>query len=159
MVDNKIFIDFDGVIFDTEKRVVEKKNKKPNMSWNEFFEKLDWFQLLEESQIINNAIDYILEGQEKNKQIAILTKIHTLIEMQAKVDIIRKHKVAVPILFVPPHVKKSSIYLPNNGEILIDDSIKNLTDWETHGGTSIYFNEDSIFSSGFETINTLKKVL
>ena len=27
MSNQKIFIDFDGVIFDTEKRVVERKNK------------------------------------------------------------------------------------------------------------------------------------
>ncbi len=62
MFDKKVFIDFDGVIFDTEKRVVEKK-QNPDISWNEFFEKLDWFQLLEESQVINNAIEYILECQ------------------------------------------------------------------------------------------------
>ena len=65
MFNNKIFIDFDGVIFDTEKRVLERKKQKPNISWDEFFEKLNWFQLLEESKIINNAIDYILEGRTK----------------------------------------------------------------------------------------------
>lgn len=36
MSNHKIFIDFDGVIFDTEKRVVERKNQEPDMSWNEF---------------------------------------------------------------------------------------------------------------------------
>ena len=48
MSDQKIFIDFDGVIFDTEKRVVERKNQNPDISWNDFFEKLDWFELLDE---------------------------------------------------------------------------------------------------------------
>lgn len=159
MFDNKIFIDFDGVIFDTERRVVERKNQNPNISWNEFFKKLDWFQLLEESKVINNAIDYILEGQAKSQQIAILTKIHTLVEMEAKVKALRSRKVEVPVLFVPPHVKKSQIYLPNNGEILIDDSIKNLIDWEEKGGKSVYFNEDLNFSNHFETIKTLSKIL
>ena len=65
----------------------------------------------------------------------------------------------VPILFVPPHVKKSQIYLPNNGEILIDDSIKNLIDWEQKGGKSIYFSEKSDVSSQFETIKALNKIL
>lgn len=32
MTNQKIFIDFDGVIFDTEKRVVKRKNQKPDMS-------------------------------------------------------------------------------------------------------------------------------
>ena len=159
MFNNKIFIDFDGVIFDTEKRVLERKKQKPNISWDEFFEKLNWFQLLEESKIINNAIDYILEGQTKSKQIAILTKIHTLVEMEAKVKSLRSRKIEVPILFVPPHIKKSQIYLPNNREILIDDSIKNLIDWEQKGGKSIYFNEylDSI--GQFETVKTLSRIL
>lgn len=158
MQSKKIFIDFDGVIFDTEKRVTEKKKKNPEMSWNDFFEKLDWFQLLDESNVINNAIDYILEGQKKSKQIAILTKIHTLIEMEAKTRALRSRNVEIPILFVPPHVKKSEIYLPNNGEILIDDNIKNLKDWAKKGGESIYFS-DSLDSLEFKTVKTLKRVL
>ena len=159
MSKQKIFIDFDGVIFDTEQRVVERKNLRPDISWNDFFEELDWFELIDEAKVINNAIDYILEGQEKTKQLAILTKIHTLIEMEAKVKALRSRKVEVPILFVPPHVKKSQIYLPNNGEILIDDSIKNLIDWEQKGGKSIYFSEKSDVSSQFETIKALNKIL
>lgn len=159
MLNNKIFIDFDGVIFDTEKRIVEEKNKTPDISWNEFFENLNWFKLLEESQVINNAIDCILEGQSKGMQILILTKIHTLLEMQAKVLALRERKIEVPILFVPPHIKKSQIYLPNNREILVDDSIKNLIDWKKNGGTGIYFNEDLINVPEFETIKSLKRVL
>lgn len=159
MFSNKIFIDFDGVIFDTEKRIIERKNENPDMSWNEFFEKIDWFQLLEETKVINDSIDYILEGQTKLKQLAILTKIHTLVEMEAKVKALRSRKVEVPILFVPPHVKKSQIYLPNNEEILIDDSIKNLIDWKQNGGKSIYFNENLDSSTEFETIKTLGKIL
>ncbi len=157
MPNQKIFIDFDGVIFDTEKRIVERKNQNPDISWNDFFEKLDWFELLEESKVINNAIDYILEGQTNSKQLAILTKVHTLIEMEAKVKALRSRKIQVPILFVPPHAKKSQIYLPNNGEILIDDSIKNLVDWESRGGKSIYFSENLDSIAQFETVKTLKK--
>lgn len=159
MLNEKIFIDFDGVIFDTEKRVVERKNQNPNLSWNEFFEKLDWFQLLEESKVINNSIDYILEGQEKSKQIAILTKIHTLLEMEAKTKALRSRKIEVPIFFVPPHVKKSQIYLPNNGEILIDDSVKNLIDWEQKGGKSILFSEELEIHEKYETVKNLSRIL
>ena len=65
-------------------------------------------------KIINNAIDYILEGQARSKQLSILTKIHTLVEMEAKVKALRSRKVEVPILFVPPHIKKSQIYFVSN---------------------------------------------
>ncbi len=159
MSKEKIFIDFDGVIFDTEKRVVERKELKPDISWNAFFEELDWFELLEEAKVINNAIDYILEAQSKPRQIAILTKIHTLLEMEAKVKALRSRNIEIPILFVPPHIKKSQIYLPNNGEILIDDSIKNLIDWEQKGGKSLYFSEKIDSSNQFEVVNSLRRIL
>ena len=159
MLDEKIFIDFDGVIVDSEDRVIKRREKDNDISWDEFFEKIDWFQLLDESLIINDAINCILEGQEKGKDISILTKIHTLMEMQAKVEFIREHNIIVPVLFIPPHVKKSEIYLPSNGEILIDDSIKNLNNWKMNGGTGIYFNINNDINEEFPTIKTLRKVL
>ena len=159
MNNKKIFIDFDGVIFDTEKRVVERKNENPNLTWNEFFDNLDWVQLLDEAKVINNAIDYILDGQTRTKQLAVLTKIHTLLEMEVKTKALRSRKIKIPILFVPPHIKKSQIYLPNNGEILIDDSIKNLIDWKQKGGTGIYFNEEQVSTQEFMTIKTLENIL
>ncbi len=159
MSKENIFIDFDGVIFDTEKRVVDRKKLRPDISWNAFFEELDWFELLEEAKVINNAIDYILEAQSKSKQIAILTKIHTLLEMEAKVRALRSRNIEIPILFVPPHIKKSQIYLPNNGEILIDDSIKNLIDWEQKGGRGLYFSENLDFSNQFEVVKSLRRIL
>ncbi len=159
MSKENIFIDFDGVIFDTEKRVVDRKKLRPDISWNAFFEELDWFELLEEAKVINNAIDYILEAQSKSKQIAILTKIHTLLEMEAKVRALRTRNIEIPILFVPPYIKKSQIYLPNNGEILIDDSIKNLIDWEQKGGRSIYFSENLDSSNQFEVVKSLRRIL
>ena len=58
MSSKRIFIDFDGVIFDTENRVIEMKQQNSNMSWDIFFESLDCFQLLEEAKVINNAIDF-----------------------------------------------------------------------------------------------------
>lgn len=156
-MDDRIFIDFDGVIFDTEERVVERKTQNPNIGWDEFFSQLDWFQLLEEAEVINDAIYYIKES--KLEHLGIITKIHTLNEMEAKVKKLREEGIEIPIFFVPPHVKKSQIYLPNNGEILIDDSIKNLIDWEQNGGKGIYFNEDLDSSSQFEVVRSLKKFL
>ena len=159
-MNNKMtFIDFDGVIFNTEELIISKKNQNLSMSWDEFFKKLDWFELMKEACIINNAIAYILRGQEKSQQIAILTKVHTLVEMEAKVNALRNYNVTVPILFVPPHIKKSQVYPPKNGDILIDDSIKNLVDWNQNGGRSIYFSEKNNNSSRFETVYTLSKIL
>lgn len=160
MHERKTFIDFDGVIFDTEKRIVDKKSEVLNMSWEDFFKNLDWFKLLEEAKIINNSINYILEAQELSKQIAILSKVHTLLEMEAKIKLLRNKNIEIPVFFVPPHIRKSQIYLPNSkNDILIDDSIKNLVDWEQNGGTGIYFNENININNQFETVNSLKRIL
>lgn len=160
MYESKTFIDFDGVIFDTEKRIVDKKSEVPDMSWEDFFKNLDWFKLLEEAKIINNSINYILEAQELSKQIAILSKVHTLLEMEAKIKLLRNKNIEIPVFFVPPHIRKSQIYLPNSkNDILIDDSIKNLVDWEQNGGTGIYFNENININNQFETVNSLKRIL
>lgn len=159
MLQYDTLIDFDGVIYDTEQRIVDRKKNFSYISWDEFFLELDWFQLLEESKVINNSIELILMAQEKNKRIAILTKIHTLGEMQAKTEILRSEKIEIPILFVPPHITKSQIYIPKHGETLIDDSIKNLREWQRCGGKSIYFNEQGNESHEFESIKTLKKIL
>lgn len=159
MENKRIFIDFDGVIYDSEKLVVERKENFSQLTWDEFFEQLNWFDLLNEANIINESTDYILEAQQNERNIAILTKIHTLLEMEAKVKKIRSLGIEIPIMFVPPHVKKSEIYLPKNGEILIDDSIKNLKDWSNNGGESIYFNENLETLPEYETVNTLKRIL
>lgn len=159
MQKSTILIDFDGVIFDTEKRVIKMKKHNHNITWSEFFDKLDWFKLLQESNIINNSINYILDAQDSKHKIAILTKIHTLVEMQAKTETLREYGIRVPILFVPPHAKKSSIYLPSSKDILVDDNLKNLRDWKRNGGTGIYFNEDLESVPEFETIKSLKKIL
>ena len=79
--------------------------------------------------------------------------------MEAKIEVLRSRKIQIPILFVPPHTKKSQIYLPNNGEILIDDSLKNLIDWKEKGGTGIYFSEENVPNQEFESIKTLEKIL
>lgn len=135
------FLDLDGVILDSEERIIELKERNKEISWNDFFETLDWVNLLKDSKSINNSVEIIKELENKKKKIVILTKIHTLLEMQAKVFELRNNRgITSPILFVPPHVKKSQIYIPTNNEILIDDSLKNITDWNENCGKGILFD-------------------
>ena len=46
MAEKNIYLDLDGVILDSEKLVVARKNDYPNLSWNEFFENLNWINFL-----------------------------------------------------------------------------------------------------------------
>ena len=140
---NNIYLDFDGVFVDSEERIIKYKEMHQDISWEEFFEQLNWFEFLDECTEINDTIKIVQELQDKTTKIAVLTKIHTLLEMQAKVKFLReKKKITVPIYFVPPHVKKSQIIIPTNNDLLIDDSQKNIDDWIAHGGIGIQFCED-----------------
>ncbi len=71
--------------------------------------------------------------------------------MKVKVEEIRtSQKINCPIIFVPPDLKKHQIIIPN-GQVLIDDSAKNIAEWIGHGGKGYIF-EPNISN------NTLKKV-
>ena len=143
MKDKYTFIDLDGVILDSEQRVLEKRSKQNELTWDEFFEKLDWYTLLKESCQINNSLDILLELQSRKDKIAILTKVHTILEAQAKLFELRENrKITIPIFIVPPHFKKSDIYYPSKGEILVDDSLKNIKSWNENNGKGILFCED-----------------
>lgn len=145
METNYTFLDLDGVILDSEQRVKVLINKfQPNSKseWEEFFDSINWRELLEDSKPINNSVEIIKELELMKKKLMILTKIHTFDEMKAKTfDLRENRKITLPILFVPPHVRKSQIYMPTQHEILIDDSQKNIDDWIKNGGNGILFDE------------------
>lgn len=141
-----LYLDLDGVILDSEERILKLKEEKDKenekeISWDYFFEQVDWRKLLKESKEINDSIKIIKE-LEKFKQLAILTKCHTIEEMQAKVNELRNNRgLDIPIFICPPHVKKSQIVIPDNN-ILVDDSKKNINDWNLNGGEGILFKSD-----------------
>ena len=159
---NYTFIDFDGVILDSEQRMLERKfelgftNHKDKIQFNKFFEYTnqhpeEWNYIIKQANQINDSINIIKELESLKKEIAILTKIHTLYEMKVKVEEIRtSQKINCPIIFVPPDLKKHQIIIPN-GQVLIDDSAKNIAEWISHGGKGYIF-EPNISN------NTLKKV-
>lgn len=158
MKEKNVFLDLDGVILDSEKRVkdlISKANPQKEIEWQIFFDNIDWKTLLKESKSINKSVEIIQELEKLKKQIIILTKIHSLKEMQAKVLELRENrKINFPIMFVPQHTRKTQIYIPNNNEILVDDSQKNINDWNINGGNGVLFEE----SCTFETATKVKSL-
>ena len=155
------YIDFDGVILDSEERMLERKyqagfkNHECEQEFDEYFEYTnlhpeEWNYILKEAKSINNSVEILKELDELNEKIAILTKIHTLYEMKSKVEIIRdKLELTFPVIFVPPGVKKHQVIIPNN-QLLVDDSKKNINSWISHGGRGY------IFDSKLEMNNDVK---
>lgn len=147
-----IYIDCDGVILDSEARMLERKeqlgfnNYKSKKDFDNYFKytqshKEEWNYIIREANSINDSVEIIRQLQQIKKNIAILTKIHTLDEMKVKADDLRNNrKIYIPIFFVPPGIKKYEIVIPNQ-QLLIDDSTKNIKQWIEHGGKGLLFDE------------------
>ena len=86
----KIYVDFDGVIFDSEKLLFEEYKKFKNQSESlkiKYIQEKDWEELLSKCNVINNGIEIL---KSLRKDISILTKVFSMEnEGVAKIKILR----------------------------------------------------------------------
>ncbi len=151
MLNNYIFIDFDGVILNSEERMLQRKydlglqNHRSRNEFDKYFEYTnlnpeEWDYIIREASSINNSVEIIQELEKMKVKIAILTKIHTLYEMKVKIEDLRENRnIMCPVFFVPPGIKKYQVIIPNN-QLLIDDSEKNINEWIENGGSGLIFD-------------------
>ena len=142
-----LYIDFDGVILDTEPLSFEEWRKNPNRhSLSEiekikYLQKCDWHYIINNSAPINDSIYYLKQMNVSNS--CILTKVHSLEnESVEKIKWLRNNGVKQNIIIVPYYFQKTEI-VEAKGNILIDDCLKNLTEWEVHEGIPIFFDKDN----------------
>lgn len=165
-----IYIDFDGVILDTEPLLFEEWRKNPDRIFLPEIEKIkyiqnqNWENIVNNSEIINNSI-YYLKNINPNDAI-ILTRIHSLEnEGVAKVTFLRKREVKQNIIFVPFNLKKSLIVNAKDN-VLVDDSLFNLDEWVQDDGIAIFFDKNNSNydnwhkenTNGYQRILSLKNV-
>ena len=136
----KIYVDFDGVIKDTDKVLDLEYSKVDNISRSDFVKNYDWDKLLEVSDIINNSLDYL---KNTKYDVYILSKISSMNEGIAKVKYLRESGVNINIHLVPTKISKSDV-VSAKGNILIDDKVYNLDEWVDNGGIGIFFNKDNL---------------
>lgn len=160
MMNDYTFIDFDGVVLDSEERMLERKynlgfrDHNNKTEFDAYFEYTtlhpeEWDYIIREACSINDSVEIIRNLEMLKKKIAILTKIHTLYEMKVKIEDLRLHRnIQCPVFFVPPGIKKHQIVIPNN-QLLIDDSTKNIDGWIANGGRGFVF--DSSLSEDTDT--------
>ena len=151
MMDDYIFIDFDGVILDSEERMLQRKyelglrDHENKSEFDKYFEYAnlnpeEWDYIIRGANSINDSVEIIKELESLKRKIAILTKIHTLYEMKVKIEDLRENRnIMCPVLFVPPGSKKYQVIIPNN-QLLIDDSEKNIREWIENGGSGLIFD-------------------
>ena len=132
----KIYIDFDGVLLDTDKVIDLEFNGIGER--REFVKNYDWFKLMRDDLIINNAFEYI---NNSRYDVSLLSKISSMCEGQAKIKYLRGNNINIDINLVPTLINKCDVVNAYNN-ILIDDKIVNLDSWEKSGGISIFFNKD-----------------
>ena len=153
----KKYIDCDGVILDTETGLFdayyEQKKLNPELRKRTYLEQLDWQYWIRQAKVIEDAIAILREYDPSGAD--ILTMVHSMQEAIAKIEYFREQKVRNNIIIVPDTVTKSSV-VSAAGNILIDDSIRNLDDWQINGGLPIYFGPKE---SEHTTIDTLDDVL
>jgi hypothetical protein len=158
-----LYIDFDGVILDTIKVTYEllKKegiDKKDEPNVVKFYSKLDWKKLLITTPVINNAneaIQKIIDTKRFN--VTILTHVVSLDEAIEKVKYIRKYFKDITVIPVPKAISKTKMVHTENA-ILIDDYVKNLSEWEQEGGIGILFSTE-LEDKGYIVIDCLDQIL
>ena len=139
----RVYIDFDGVILDTQTYITSEKANYPNLSWPEYVKIINWHELIKKSCDINDAIK-ILRSLNKKENIYILTRIHSFDEANEKILFLRSNKIYLPVIVTPPNNSKEMVVCPNNGDVLVDDYIENLKTWIKSGGYGILFDNKEI---------------
>ena len=136
----KIYVDFDGVILDTDAVLDLEYSKVKDINKSEFIKNYDWNNLVINSTIINNSLDNLKNSKYETY---ILSKISSLNEGISKVKYLRDNGVLTNIHLVPNKISKSEM-VRVKGNILIDDKVYNLDEWSNNGGIAIFFNKDNL---------------
>ena len=154
----KIYVDFDGVIFDSEKLLFEEYKKFKNQSESlkiKYIQEKDWEELLSKCNVINNGIEIL---KSLRKDISILTKVFSMEnEGVAKIKILRSKGIYNDVILSPGYLKKTDV-VSAKGNVLIDDTVHNLDDWLLAGGLPIYFNKDNYNIDGWNNKNKVYRM-
>lgn len=150
-MNNILYIDCDGVIFNTIETAFKmmKENNidiTDNRKVDYFFRSTSWELLLENSIIINDAINKIklLKGKQIYKDVIILTKLSgNYTEERLKRETFSLLLPNTKVITLPRNYDKALVVSSMNN-ILVDDEEKNVISWNNHGGTGIRFMKDLI---------------
>ncbi|MBQ9011466.1 MAG: hypothetical protein IJ093_02335 [Bacilli bacterium] len=157
-----LYIDFDGVIVNTIEisyKIAEEKGIERNYeNYLQFFQNLNWAEVLEKCEPINdsfNCIGKIIDSKKFN--VAILTHVTSIHEAEEKVKLIRKYFDDITIIPVPKSISKTQM-IKTEGSVLVDDFVDNLVQWKEKGGIGIRFDLD-MDGKGFPVIDRLDTLI
>ncbi len=157
-----LYIDFDGVIVNTIDITYKMANslgiKKDYTNYLQFFQNLNWEEVLEQAKPINDSFNEIKKIINSHKfNVFILTHVTSIHEAEAKIKLINKYLENITIITVPKSISKTKV-LNTKDAILIDDFPPNLDDWEKSGGIGIRFDLD-LDGKGHQVIDRLSQII
>ena len=152
-----LYIDFDGVILDTEGMLFREWRKNPNrhllpeIEKIKYIQRADWNSILKYSEVMNDSL-YYLKHMDPNSSF-ILTKVHSLTnEGSSKIEWIRRQGIMQSVILVPYDMKKCDV-VDAEGNILVDDCLKNLDEWSLNNGYPIFFDYDNDNYDSWKQLN------
>ena len=154
------YVDFDGVLLDTETDLFKQyhilQEQGIEITKERYLAEMDWNAWIEQAAVINNGLEIL---KNNPSQIAsILTTIHSFNEGKAKIDYLRKQGVKNDIIVVPYICKKYEVVEPNR-KFLVDDFGENLKGWQAKDGLAIRFsiNTNKIYTD-YAVVSNLEDV-
>lgn len=170
----KLYIDFDGVMWDTwpsfyklvsdtdnelyEKMIAHTTNDEEDKQLMEIFKGIDWEQLLNSTEPINDSLIWIKELYDTGMfDISILTHCTSDNEIINKKKLAKEKMPDINVITVEKTVSKTSVVDPV-GAILVDDYWKNLEEWEKAGGIGIKFSTKDEKDCPFYHISSLAQI-
>ena len=158
-----LYIDFDGVILNTIEISYKdfkeiNKQSQGKISIKEYYENLNWEELLNKSTPINNSIENIKKLVQSNLyNIYILSNVFSEKEAKVKQNYITEKLPNIKLITVLPEQKKCDIVDCKNS-ILVDDYMGNLEIWFEKGGIPVKFS-DKGKKRKFLTVTSLDMLL
>ena len=157
-----LYIDFDGVVANTiditYQMARENGIKEDYTNYLQFFQTLNWHDILSKCQPINNSYEEIKEIIDSGKfNVAILTHVTSIHEAEEKIKLINRHFPDITIITVPKSISKTKV-IKTKGSILVDDYVHNLDEWKAEGGIGVRFDLD-LDGKGYPVIDHLNQLL
>ena len=168
-----LYIDCDGVIFDTIKVAFNEMreigvNLKDESAIDDYFKNCDWSRLIEISRIINDSIEKIKILSESGdfKSVNVATHRCSYLEGVIKTEKFKELIPNIKIITIPRKIAKH-FAVPASNHILIDDAKSKIIDWINAGGIGILFSEkvnrliypDELDNQGYYITNDLLDAL
>lgn len=143
-----LYIDCDGVILDTVTYAFKEMKELGVDLTNQdaitnYFKNVNWQDLIDQGGILNNSLEKImsLKDSQEFESVIVLTHRCSFNEGVVKTNNFNQKIPGVKVITVPKIIKKNFAVKPE-GNFLIDDDIKKITDWVNDGGIGIWFNQD-----------------